>query len=220
MSFTDKTKPLRVNVIGLDDGVRQVWKSVSSIQVPNEEDLEFEIKVSEECAIPRENCEVVSDEFKKVQIPCGIKDPKIGKEKAREKCHELCNQYKEYPVYFLHKDKFDRGKCLFSKDPKMFEYVDKDWHYGLCPTTTENYPLMIQMMPLILNRIIELNQDIDEKYGKINAVYQEGYKSNVAFGSTSMVTIVVMSIAFGSIGLFLYKRRNSNLTSNEMIGKK
>lgn len=167
-----------------------------------------------------ENCEQISNESKLIKTNCPIKDPKIAKEKAREKCQELCSQYKEYPVYFWHKEKFGDGKCLFSKDPKMFEHEDEDWNYGLCPTTTENNQLMIQMMPLIMNRIIRMNQDINEKYTIIDAAHQEDHKSNIALGSTSMVTIVVLFIVVGSIGLFLYKRRKQSHSSNEIIGIK
>ena len=50
--FTDRTKPLRVNIFGQDESSREAWKSANTIQIPGEE--EIDIKVSEKCAIAKD----------------------------------------------------------------------------------------------------------------------------------------------------------------------
>ena len=199
--------------MGLDDGIRILWKSANSIQVPDEE--ETKTKVSEECAVDRRICtqeKLYNDTDQigtKVIENCKrIKDSEVAKEKAKEKCHEFCNQNQEYPVYIWHKANIQDGRCLFTKDPTNSEYKNEDWHYELCPTTPENYESMMKILPWM---IVKLNQEINQKLDKIIVAYQGGYKSNVIFGSTSIISIILAGIviAIGSIVLFLYHKRKS-----------
>ena len=113
-----------------------MWKSSKSIQIPEEE--KTEIKVSEECA-KGENCiqTIIGYEENGEVIPrvsCEpIRDLELSKEKAQEKCHELCNKDKNYPFYIWHKQNSGDGRCLFTKDPTVPDKNETgDWHYGEC----------------------------------------------------------------------------------------
>lgn len=199
---------------GLDSNYRHVWES-TSIQIPREEDIEFNIKVSEECAIGIQCAkiktgyggDIFNSEANVKEVCEPIKDPEKAKEKAQRKCHELCNEYTNYPVYIWAKS----GRCLFTKNATIPEEQDNGrWHYGLCADYVE---------PSIItdSDYVKTPNPIDSYRHEV----VDDTKDAAGLILALIIPILTASIVLGFIALFLYKRRKPKPTqsSNEMIYK-